>query len=41
MKSVLLSIFEIGNFIGYYGCYVYFFVMAIAMVYVMRKYLRD
>ena len=41
MKAVLLSIYEIGNFIGFYGCIAYFIVMAIAMVYVMRKYLRD
>lgn len=41
MKSVLLSIFEIGNLIGYYGCIFYFLVMAVALVIVMRKYLRD
>lgn len=41
MKAVLLSIYEIGNFIGHWGCVVYFVIMAIAMVGVMRKYLRD
>lgn len=41
MKSVLLSIYEIGNVIGYYGCWLYIIVMFVALVYVMRKYLKS
>lgn len=41
MISPLLSIYELGNFIGHYGCIIYIVIMAIATVYVMRKYLRN
>lgn len=41
MKGILLSIYEIGNFIGYWGCVAYIAVMAIACVFVMRKYLKE
>jgi hypothetical protein len=41
MKGVLLSLFEIGDKIGYWGCVIYLLVMAVALVYVMRKYLKE
>ncbi len=40
MKAVLLSIKEIGDMFGYFGCIVYVLVMFVACVYVMRKYLK-
>lgn len=40
MNTPLLSIYEIGNFIGHWGCVIYIVVMFIATVYVMRKYLK-
>lgn len=40
MVTPLLSIYEIGNFIGHYGCWIYIIIMALATVYVMRKYVK-
>jgi hypothetical protein len=36
----LLSIYEIGNFIGTWGCILYGITMVIATIWVMRKYLK-
>jgi len=41
MSGTLLSIYELGNFIGYWGCIIYILVMAVACVFVMRKYLKE
>jgi len=41
MKGTLLSIYEIGNFIGYWGCVAYILIMTIACIYVMKKYLKE
>ncbi len=41
MKGTLLSIYEIGNFIGYWGCVVYIAIMAIACVFVMKNYMKE
>lgn len=41
MKGELLSLFKIGDFLGYWGCVFYLLVMAVALVYVMRKYLKE
>ncbi|GBL36269.1 hypothetical protein EMGBS15_18640 [Filimonas sp.] len=41
MNGTLLSIYELGGFIGYWGCIIYILVMAVACVYVMRKYLKE
>jgi hypothetical protein len=40
MNYTLLSIYDIGNIIGEYGCWAYCLIMAVAMVYVMRKYVK-
>ncbi|HNB82508.1 MAG TPA: hypothetical protein PLP34_01330 [Chitinophagaceae bacterium] len=40
MKGMLLSIYDAGNVVGYYGCWLYVLIMAVACVYVMRKYLK-
>ena len=41
MKGILLSIYEVGNVIGHWGCIFYFIVMAVALVYVMKKYVKE
>jgi len=41
MHSIILSIYTVGSMIGYYGCIVYMAIMFIALIYVMRKYLKD
>ncbi len=33
--------YEIGNFIGYWGCIIYLLIMAVALVYSMNKYLKE
>jgi hypothetical protein len=33
--------YEVGNFIGYWGCIAYLLVMSVALVYVMKKYLKE
>jgi hypothetical protein len=40
MKSVLLSIYEIGEIIGPASCYLFVIIMAIGMGYCMKKYLN-
>jgi hypothetical protein len=40
MKTTFLSIYEIGNFIGSWGCVLYVVIMAVAMVWVMRRYVK-
>jgi hypothetical protein len=41
MAKTLLSIFEIGNKIGYYGCWAFILIMAAGLVFVMKNYLKD
>lgn len=41
MTGTLLSIYQIGDFIGYWGCVAYILTMAIACVFVMRRYLKE
>ncbi|MFZ4753335.1 MAG: hypothetical protein ACOYLG_08335 [Chitinophagaceae bacterium] len=41
MLKSLLSIFEIGNVIGYYGCWLFIIIMFVGLVFVMKNYLKD
>lgn len=41
MKSIVLSIFELGDKFGYYGVIVFLVIMFVALIYVMRKYVKD
>lgn len=33
--------YEIGNYIGYYGCIIYLVVMFAGLLFVMKKYLKE
>jgi hypothetical protein len=33
--------YEAGNFIGYWGCIIYLIVMAVGLLFVMNRYLKD
>lgn len=41
MKTQLLSIFELGNQVGYYTCWFFIIVMFIGLVFVMKNYLKE
>jgi hypothetical protein len=41
MKQTLLSIFEIGNKIGYFGCWAFIIIMFVGLVFVMKNYVKD
>ncbi len=41
MTSTFLSIFEIGNSIGYWGCWAFVLIMAAGLIFTMKKYLKD
>jgi hypothetical protein len=40
MTTNLLSIYDIGNFIGHYTCILFMIIMAAGMVFCMKKYLN-
>lgn len=41
MASTILSIFEIGNVIGYFGCWAFVVIMFIGLVFVMKHYVKN
>ncbi len=41
MLKTVLTIFEIGNQIGYYGCWAFIIIMFAGLVFVMKNYLKD
>lgn len=41
MAKTLLSIFEIGNIIGYYGVWAFVLIMFGGLIFVMKNYLKD
>ncbi len=41
MTSTFLSIFEIGNLIGYYGCWAFIIIMALGLLFTFKNYLKD
>ena len=40
MTGTVLSIYTLGDSVGYYSCILIVLIMAIATVYVMRKYVK-
>lgn len=41
MLKTLLSIYEIGDKIGYLGCWFFIIVMFLGLIFVMKNYLKD
>lgn len=41
MASTILSIYEIGNVIGYFSCWLFVVIMFIGLVFVMKNYVKN
>ncbi|MEZ5046683.1 MAG: hypothetical protein R2831_06800 [Chitinophagaceae bacterium] len=41
MKSVVLSIYELGNHFGYFACWAYIIIMFVGLLFVMKNYLKE